>query len=119
MCECSARMSRFVRGPTLACISHGAVSPAHAPQVRVATSKDLKEQVGSKVFFDLVDFEQARPGMPCMATHQAVSITCRLPVPQRNPCSTELLCDGARLGAGQGAAREEADAVWGLPGAGG
>lgn len=29
-------------------------------QVRVATSKDLREQVGSKVFFDLVNFEQAR-----------------------------------------------------------
>ena len=35
-----------------------------AAQVRVATSQDLKEQVGSKVFFDLVDFEQARPGLP-------------------------------------------------------
>ena len=30
----------------------------------MATSKDLKEQVGSKVFFDLVDFEQARPSTP-------------------------------------------------------
>jgi len=32
--------------------------------VRAATSKDLKEQIGSKVFFDLIDFEQARP-QPC------------------------------------------------------
>ena len=38
-----------------------------ALQVRVATSKDLKEQVGSKVFFDLVDFEQARPGEACLS----------------------------------------------------
>ncbi|KAK9819401.1 hypothetical protein WJX81_005916 [Elliptochloris bilobata] len=29
-------------------------------QVRVATSKDLKELIGSKVFFDLVDFEQVK-----------------------------------------------------------
>ena len=47
-----------------ACSGGAQLSRLHVAQVRVATSKDLKEQVGSKVFFDLVDFEHARPSAP-------------------------------------------------------
>ena len=45
-------------------------------QVRVATSKDLREQVGSKVFFDLVDFEQARTptGPAATALHFCLAV---------------------------------------------
>jgi len=44
--------------------------------VRAATSKDLKEQIGSKVFFDVIDFEQARL-QPCSprVTARARSLT--------------------------------------------